>query len=603
LALDERLRRELERAGRPADPSGVYEELIRRRERRRIGRRVQAGTLALVVFAATIGGFFALTRVFRGSEEPPPIVAPSVSNGLIVFSLPLKRGGEHLFGVAPDGSALRQLTPEGAAVYRSPDIAPDGTTVVAVHEIEGFEPGQSVLVTVPITGGSPTWLTEETWHVLDPTWSPDGTRIAFAGSPGGPFGIYVFELGTGEVRLVPGTDEIDVGDPTWSPDGSRIAFEAWEGTQPEQWDIYSVRLDGSELTNLTNTPNESETWPAWSWANDRIAFVQSGPAEGALLTIAPDGTDPMRGYSGELIPANPTWSPDGMLLAFSAGTGQVYTIGADGTGFEPVPGALGETAWQTLAQGETIPPVTPTPTPSPRPEGQDIGLGFPVCNVSSIKGRFASPDANATLFVATKAADLGGCPQPDGAVNVVALDTDQDGVADASFGPIECTLECRAFAAPDIDGDGTDELLVVQSGGSVVGLRLYDVTPSETAPSIDPVTVAEPGDPDGGFEPGEQPTLFLGGDGFGLDALQCGDVIGPDGPGIVATSAESLPHDSPDAEWHAHQTTFVLADEGLLRVVDVRDFTEPVTDDPGGPSFRSGETLCGSNLGPPVPIP
>ena len=73
MALDERLRRELERAGRPADPSGVYEELIRRRERRRIGRRVQAGTLALVVFAATIGGFFALTRVFRGSEEPPPI--------------------------------------------------------------------------------------------------------------------------------------------------------------------------------------------------------------------------------------------------------------------------------------------------------------------------------------------------------------------------------------------------------------------------------------------------------------------------------------------------------------------------------------------------
>ena len=73
--------------------------------------------------------------------------------------------------------------------------------------------------------------------------------------------------------------------------------------------------------------------------------------------------------------------------------------------------------------------------------------------------------------------------------------------------------------------------------------------------------------------------------------------------GSVATSAESLPHDSPDAEWHAHQTTFVLADEGLLRVVDVRDFTEPVTDDPGGPSFRSGETLCGSNLGPPVPIP
>ena len=65
MALDERLRRELERAARPADPSGIYEELIRRRERRRIARRVEAGALALVVFAATIGSFFALTRIFR----------------------------------------------------------------------------------------------------------------------------------------------------------------------------------------------------------------------------------------------------------------------------------------------------------------------------------------------------------------------------------------------------------------------------------------------------------------------------------------------------------------------------------------------------------
>jgi WD40-like Beta Propeller Repeat len=599
VAVDERLRRELERAGRPADPSGVYEELIRRRERRRIGRRVEAGALALAVFAATIGGFVALTRVFREREEPPPIVAPSVSNGLIVFTLPLESGGEHLFGVAPDGSAFRQLTPEGADVYRSPDVAPDGTTIVAVHEIEGFERGQSVLVTVPITGGSPTWLSEDTWVVNDPTWSPDGSRIAFAGSPGGPFGIYVLDIATGDATLVPGTDEISVGNPTWSPDGSRIAFEAWDGTQPERWDIYSVRLDGSELTNLTRTPNYSETMPTWSWTLDRIAFIEGGPAEGALLTMSPAGTDQMTAYSGELAPANPVWSPDGTAIAFEGGSEGIFTISADGTGLATLPDVRGgEPAWQSLMQGEILVPE-PTSTVSPSADASlDIGLGFPVCNVTSIEGHFASADTNATLFVGTKAGDLGGCPQPEDAFNLVALDTDQDGVADASYGPIECMLECRAFSAPDIDGDGIDEVLIVQSGGSVVGLRLYDVTPSEIAPSIDPVTVAEPGDPDGGFEPGEQPTLLLGGDGFGLDALQCGDVTAPDGPGIVATSAQSLPHDSPDAEWHAHQTTFVLGNDGLLHVVDVREFTEPVTDDPNGPSFLSGETLCGSNLGP-----
>jgi hypothetical protein len=112
------------------------------------------------------------------------------------------------------------------------------------------------------------------------------------------------------------------------------------------------------------------------------------------------------------------------------------------------------------------------------------------------------------------------------------------------------------------------------------------------------VNVAEPGDPKGGFEAGEQASFFVGGDAFELYGLQCGDVPGPDGPGVVATSAESLPHDSPDAEWHAHQTRLVLRDDGLLHVVDVQDFVEPISDGPQGPSFLSGETLCGSNLGP-----
>ncbi len=596
MAVDERLRRELERAGRPADPSGVYEELIRRRERRRIGRRVEAGALALAVFAATIGGFFALTRVFREREEPPPIVAPSASNGLIVFSLPLESGGEQLFGVAPDGSALRQLTPEGAAVYRSPDVAPDGTTIVAVHEIEGFEPGQSVLVTVPITGGSPTWLSKETWVVNDPTWSPDGSRIAFAGSPGGPFGIYVLDIATGDATLVPGTDEISVGNPTWSPDGFRIAFEARDGTQPDQWDIYSVRPDGSELTNLTRTPNYSETMPTWSWTLDRIAFIEIGPADGALLTMSAAGTDQMTAYSGELAPANPVWSPDGTAIAFEGGSEGIFTISADGTGLAALPDARGgEPAWQSLMQGEILVPE-PTSTVSPSADASlDIGLGFPVCSVTSIEGHFASADTNATLFVATKAGDLGGCPQPEDAFNVVALDTDQDGVADASYGPIECTLECRTFSAPDLDADGTAELLIVQSGGSILGLGLFDVDVRGSEPVLEPITVARPGDPEGGFEPGEVVRLLLGGDEFYLDTLRCGDPDMRHGPGLIVTTAESLPHDSPDARWHAHTTVFALVD-GSLQVMDIGDFTEPAGVD--APSFQSGETLCGSNLGP-----
>ena len=596
MALDEHLRRELERAGRPADPSGIYEELIRRRERRRIVRKVESGVLAIAVVAVSVAGVYALSRVF-GEEAEPDLVAPAVSNGEIVFSIPLEGEGEALMAVSPDGTGLRRLTPEGRADYRSPDVSPDGRTVVVVHSIPSFGEEAGVLATVPIEGGSPTWLTDEPAIVQDPAWSPDGTSIAFNGDVAdGPFGLRVLDLDTDVAHLIPGTENIVTGDPTWSPDGRRIAFEAWDGTQPEQWDIYSVRLDGSDLTNLTNTPNESETWPGWSWTTDRIAFVRGVPRGSGVYTMAPDESDATLVVDALPNLGNPAWSPDGTMIAFTADTGQVYTIPASGGDPAAVPGALGEPAWGVVP-GDT--PIVPTPTPTPSPDanpspvGEDIGLGFPVCDVTSVGGTFA-PRVDGTAYVATKAGDT-ACPQPGDGMQVLAVDFDGDGVADGSYGPLECDDRCSAFSAPDVDGDGTDELLVQNVEFSIIGLTLFEMQLGDGGAAIGPVTVASPGDPAGGFESAAVAQLYLGGDEFYMNTLRCGDLERPDGPGLVVTAAESLPHDSPNAEWHAHEITFVLGN-WELHVVDVRDFTEPVGTAP--PSFQSGETLCGSNLGP-----
>jgi hypothetical protein len=592
VALDERLRRELDRAAHPADPSGIYESLIRRRERRRIAQRVQSGLLAVVVLVGSVGGFYALTRIFRETEEPPPVASPTVSNGVIVFTLPLEDGGEHVFAVGADGSGLRQLTPEGRAVYRSPDVSPDGRTVVVVHEIPSFEPGLSVLAVVPIDGGPPVWLTEP--HVFrDPAWSPDGSQIAFAGSVEDPFGISLLDVVSGDVRLIPGTDEISVGDPTWSPDGERIAFEAStdSDTDPGQrWDIYSVRLDGSELTNLSRTPDDSETWPAWSWSTDRIAFVRGGETPG-VYTMTPNGSDEVLVIDELADPASPTWSPDGTMLAFSADTGQVYTVGEDGRDLRAVTGALGEPAWQAIPEdGIPAPTPTPTPTEKPQPEGEDIGLGFPVCNVSTVSGAFGTA-ATGTAFVATRAGDT-GCPRLGDGFQLVAVDVSGDGLADASFGPLGCDDWCTAFAAPDVDGDGTDELMIQNIQFSIVGLRLYEVR-SEPRPEVFPVTVATPGYPEGDLGPGAEPQLWIGGDGFNVDELQCATT--PSGRVLVQTSATMVPPDAPDSVWQAAETTFALNTDGTVSVVGTRSFEEPVEE--GGPSFWNfGDGICGARL-------
>jgi hypothetical protein len=248
---------------------------------------------------------------------------------------------------------------------------------------------------------------------------------------------------------------------------------------------------------------------------------------------------------------------------------------------------------------------TPPTSPSPSPQAiSDIGLAFPVCNVTSVQGQFGNAHLPGdlgnhqvvqTAYVATKRGD-GPCPKASEADNVLAVDVTGDGKADAAYGPFGCQGGCSAFAALDIDGDGTDELLVQDVAFSIAGLRLFEVNwsdgPGAEKAILSPVTVASPGDPAGGFEPGTELRLWLGGDGFQLDALRCDS--GPDGRVLVATSAESKPHDSPDAVWYAHETTFRLRHDGKLDVVGTRDFQEPATSEP--PSFATLGPPCGASL-------
>jgi Lipoprotein LpqB beta-propeller domain len=596
VALDERLRRELEEAGRPADPSGVYEELIRRRERRRISRRVGTGVLALAVLAGTVAGVIGLSKLFRASDDQrvvplAPVQPTPAANGLVAFT---SNGGIEV--QAADGSKGHDLPAPAPGLAWHIAWSPDGRQLaVAVFG----DPERSLWV-MRADGSNPSKIAEGE-NVSRPSWHPDGVHLVYTLEHDGLTEVHVARSDGTDDRVVyseeaPGT--YAVFSATFSPDGSRILFDA--GTD-SGYDILVMDADGSNVRQLTHTGSDYN--PSWSPDGSRILFTrQEAASESDIFVMNADGTGVHRltDDDGTFTNLNPQFSPDGSLITYEAskngGTGPIMVMEPDGSDVrELVSGGVLGFSWQPV-------PVREATSPAPT-SGEDIGLGFPVCNVSSIDGHFVTPQETATVLVATKANDAGGCPAPEDAFNVVALDVDRDGVADTSLGPIECTLECRAFATPDLDGDGTDEVLVVQDGGAVVGLRLYDVVGTDGEPSIVPVDVADPGDPQGGFEPGKQASFLLGGDAFELYALRCGDVPEPDGPGIVATGAEARPHDSPNADWHAHQTTLVLSDDGRLHVVDARDFTEPVTDDPSGPSFQSGETLCGSNLGPAVPIP
>lgn len=596
--LDERLHAELERVAQPGDPGGVYERLIRRHERRRVMHRLRVAALVVVVVAGSSAGIVALSRLIgpRAEETLRPVAPSPSTNGDLVYT-----DGERIVVSAADGSHERSIPAPGPGLAWHVAWSPDGARLAVAL----FGDQERSLWVMDVDGSNPVMVALAE-NVSRPSWHPDGEHLTYSTESAGVTEIRITGADGSDDRVVyseaaPGT--YAVFSSTFSPDGSRIVFDA--GTDVG-YDIFVMDADGSHVEPLTRSGTDYN--PAWSPDGSEIVFTrQEAASESDIFVMDADGSNTRRlTHDGSAFTnLDAQFSPDGELVTYEAakhgGTGPIKVMHADGS--DPtilVPGQVLGFSWQPVPAGASS--VTPTPAPSDAPD-DDLGLGFPVCSVSSIQGRFASPDAIATLLVATRALDVGGCPPPEDASNVVALDTDRDGRADTSYGPIECTLECRAFAAPDVDGDGTDEALVVQDGGAVVGLRLYDIVATGGRPAIVPVTVADPGDPKGMLVPGEQASFLLGGDEFELYALRCEEITLPWGLGLVATSAEALPHDSADAEWHAHQTTSVLRNDGLLHVLDVRDFTEPVSGGPDGPSFASGETLCGSNLGPVVPIP
>jgi Tol biopolymer transport system component len=205
-----------------------------------------------------------------------------------------------------------------------PDYSPDGERIAFQSYIGGmFHVG-----TMAADGGDARQLTDGQYDHREPQWSPDGTRIAFSSDrPDGPvretpanvrgsYDIWTIDVTTGELRQWTDSPTAEEFEPTWSPDGTEIAFV--EGNS-----IQAVDEAGNRRTLITQRPGLTLNSPSWAPGGEDIAYVARGGGESNLMVSDRQVT------SGEdVFVFTPEWISDSEVMYTADGKIRVVDIGS-----------------------------------------------------------------------------------------------------------------------------------------------------------------------------------------------------------------------------------------------------------------------------------
>ena len=310
---------------------------------------------ALVASAVAAAGIAVASRAFFGERPPEDRPGASGPGRLAVVGIDehyVGQGADKIFAVNEDGTGM-ELILEG----RAPAWSPDGTRISFRRGNPGKGGGLETTIYVADSDGTDvTTVTPDTYGEASgeggaPVWSPNGHLLAFD-TLGGIYVIQPDGSGLRRVSMYEGEFACYDLQPSWSPDGTKLVFAALCDGGNEG--IWTVTVDGSDRTQLLAPDKElvDLSQPVWSPDGTRIAFrgvtkVQAtedlpasqpgpGPVTGDyrydIWVMNADGTGRKRLTDSSAVFADPAWSPDGSEIAYTDWTaGRVVVMNADGT--------------------------------------------------------------------------------------------------------------------------------------------------------------------------------------------------------------------------------------------------------------------------------
>jgi len=235
---------------------------------------------------------------------------PSAPPGRIAFARDVLSDSE-IFVMNEDGSDVRRLT-TSLGLDIKPTWSPDGSHIAFRSQRDGNDE----IYLMNRDGSCQRDLTDDPTDDRSPAWGPDGRSIAFDHFFNDSFqDVAIIDARTSQVRRVTSSS----GEyPTWSPDGRRLAFAS---ARDGDYDIFAIDADGGNEVRLTSSPGY-DMYPAWSPDGEWILYengVNGFDPTMEVHMMRPDGRDDRKVTSNKVNDRFPAWSSTGRLAWSRAG--------------------------------------------------------------------------------------------------------------------------------------------------------------------------------------------------------------------------------------------------------------------------------------------
>ena len=258
--------------------------------------------LPALLIAALVAAACSVDSLAVSEEKAQP--AFPAKNGRIAF-----QGSDGLIytfnSIDPHGGGKTKITSG-----ETPSYSPDGTKI-AFAASDGHD---AEIYTVKTTGGKPFQVTDNDSNDLHPDYAPGGMRIAYTCSDGHDAEICTIKATGGKPFQLTKNDRPDFG-PSYSPSGKRIAYS---GLTRTDWEVFTIDASGGERFNVTKNDGY-DYYPDYSPNGKKIAYAakDTKDEDNEIRTIKVTGGRPFNVTNNTTDDLSPSYSPDGKKIAYT----------------------------------------------------------------------------------------------------------------------------------------------------------------------------------------------------------------------------------------------------------------------------------------------